>query len=81
MLENPQLSPKPQHSSLCRTAFLLKWIFYCLLPSKAGIQQKSVCGDKFLDTDCRLEVARGWGGQSKTPHGHKEFYLEMMEMF
>ena len=56
MLENPQLSPKPQHSSLCRTAFLLKWIFYCLLPSKAGIQQKSVCGDKFLDTDCKLEV-------------------------
>lgn len=67
MLENPQLSPKPQYSSLCRTAFLLKWIFYCLLPSKAGIQQKSVCEDKSLDTDCRLEVpgARVVRGQTE----------------
>lgn len=56
LLENPEHWPRPQHSSLCRTVFLLKWIFYYQLPSKAGIQQKSVCGDKFLDTDCRLAM-------------------------
>lgn len=55
LLENPEHWPRPQHSSLCRTVFLLKWIFYYQLPSKAGISR-----NLYVEINSQIQIADWW---------------------